>query len=228
MADHKAFLVRNVEGYLFDDLRAMQALVAPVGATGGGAGYPLLMSAFAGIELFGALVSTAAFHANSGKVYFRHFWSRYLYPSLNNASEIGQSLYQLVRHGVAHGFVVKGSIAVLKRTPAKHLKRDAQDLICIDAVQLADDLIECYFATLKPMATSTTGPVSEATIAARLSEMEQAYATQAAQLRASRYFGLAGGPPTAPVTQSLGVQGAAGSQPLESTAPGGPTGPTFS
>jgi hypothetical protein len=50
------FLERYVEGYLFADLQSMAAVKVPAGQYGA-LGYPMMMTALAGVELLGALTS---------------------------------------------------------------------------------------------------------------------------------------------------------------------------
>ncbi len=199
MADLGEFLQWNVEGYLFKDLEAMQPISAP-GTDGGGVGYPMLITTFAGIELLGGLVSGSEFNTNAGGVYFKKFWADYLYPGAN-AEEAGDALYQLARHGLAHGFVVKGSIAVGKDHPGWHLKRNADDVIYVDVAKLADDLIACYRTKVKPLSESSP---SREKMTDWLTGMERAYAAKAESLGAARFFELAQIPPV-PFTHSLGM-----------------------
>ena len=179
MADLTKFLKKNVEGYLFHDL---QSLIGPAplpDQTDSGVGYPLLMTSFAGIELLGALLSVKKFDTNSGSTYFKSYWTIYLYPSLQDGNMIADSLCQLVRHGIAHAYVLKGQIGVGRRQPALHLKRDASGLVYVDAVKLAEDLIKSYETKIFSIVSSKTGNVNGNTMAQRLNEMEQAYKAQA-------------------------------------------------
>ncbi len=116
MKDLEAFLKHNVEGYLFSDLREMQRI--PIG-------YPLLMATFAGIELLGALLSTSQFDKEKGSDYFTSYWTTWLYPNLNNTETIGRVLYKLVRHGIAHSFMLKGPIVIVHSQPGIHLIKNS-------------------------------------------------------------------------------------------------------
>ena len=57
ISEFEQFVENDIRGNLFSDLRAMQKI--PVT-------FPLLMTAFAGIELFGALLSQSPFDAYAG------------------------------------------------------------------------------------------------------------------------------------------------------------------
>lgn len=128
MTDLQGFVQHNIKGYLFGDLRKMQAIEV---------GYPLLMTTFAGVELVGALTSTSTFDRSHGSPYFLSYWTTYLYPSLGSTKQVGEVLYQLIRHGIAHGFVLKGPMGVVRNDSASHLTRDSSGLILVDAVQCA-------------------------------------------------------------------------------------------
>lgn len=181
MVDLNAFLQKNVEGYLFEDLRTMRAASLPPGKQAGAVGYPLLMTAFAGIELLGALLSPGEFNKDKGAQYFGSFWRDYLYSNDSSRAAAGDTLYQLVRHGLAHIYVTKGNVWVVKHVPAMHLVRTDDGSIWVDAVQLADDLEESYKSRVKPLIAASDG-ISGASMTKRLGEMEVAYRAQAAQL----------------------------------------------
>lgn len=174
MVDVNAFLRHNIEGYLFHDLKAMQQIEV---------GYPLLMSTFAGIELFGALLSTTPFDARNGRKYFGAYWADHLYPSLQQSGAVGDTLYQLARHGIAHGFVLKGPLGVTTSDPSRHLRQNAQGIFVVNAVALANDLIDGYPRSVKTLSTGTGGNVNRQTVQQRLDEMWSAYQGQAAALQ---------------------------------------------
>lgn len=156
MNDLDDFLKHNIEGYLFGDLRAMQSI--PVT-------YPLLMSTFAGVELLGELLyeKDAPKRSERGRAYFVEYWTEYLYPL--STSAIGNSLYTLVRNGIAHGFAPRGPIAVSREDPQRHLHRDASGVVIIDAVKLADDFIASYHHCVKPRVEAADGRTVSATFA---------------------------------------------------------------
>lgn len=200
------FLEHDIEGYLFHDLRVMQAATVPPEAPGGGLGYPLLMTSLAGIELLGAVLSTGPFDTRHGRDYFKDYWQRFLYPGRPPGPEV-DIVYQLARHGIAHNFLLKGPLGVTKGEPAHHLKR-AGSRFLIDAATLADHLIDSYENRVKPHLDSPTVDVDAAQMLARVREMAAAYRSQAATALAP----LAG--PTGP-----------SSTPPPQAGPSGPAGP---
>jgi hypothetical protein len=149
MPDLNAFVEHNIEGYLFNDLRHMQQI--PVG-------YPLLMATFAGIELLGALTSPATFNPYRGSSCFQSYWTAHLYPRLKDTNRIGKVLYKLVRHGIAHGFVLKGPIGVTRDATHLHLTRNADGIIRVDAVRLADVTTADAVAETAAVSHSTLPP----------------------------------------------------------------------
>src|SRR5689334_14597119 len=67
------FLERFVEGYLFSDLRSLADIKLPGSASFGAAGYPMVASTMAGIELLGALTSGETFQPKRGRRRFNEF-----------------------------------------------------------------------------------------------------------------------------------------------------------
>jgi hypothetical protein len=100
-----------------------------------------------------------------------------LYPAPSANNQFGDATYQLVRHGIAHTFLLKGRIGVLRKQPTLHYPRDAQGVLLIDAVQLGLDFVDSYESRFKPLSAQ---PPQHATMESRLNEMEAAYQRQAA------------------------------------------------
>jgi hypothetical protein len=175
MPDLNIFLQETVEGYLLEDLNTMKLASPRPGKQAGGVGYPLLMTTFAGIELLGALLSSDTFDKEKGAQYFGDFWRNYLYPTDSGRAAAGNTLYHLVRHGLAHVYVTKGNIVVFKHQPKMHLVI-SNESFCVDAAQLAEDLEHCYKTKVKALIVAST---ASATI--RLNEMATAYQIQAAK-----------------------------------------------
>ena len=144
MSDLDYFLKKNVEGYLFEDIATLKRAKQTPGKTEGAVGYPLLVTTCTGIELLGALVSPKKFIRKNGQAHFIRFWKEYLYPEKPRVS-VGNAVYQLARHGLAHVFVVKGNLVVVKDEPREHLVYSKTGGLRINAGQLADDLVEAYF-----------------------------------------------------------------------------------
>ena len=193
MTTLEAFLHHNIEGYLFHDLREMQRV--PVG-------YPMLMTTFAGIELLGALLSASGFNTRSGPIYFSSYWETHLYPRLKDTKAIGNEIYQLVRHGIAHNFLLKGPMAVVRSEPTVHLTLDSDGNRLVDAVQLATDFMDSFTARVKPLVGSTAGEANGLTMVARLQEMETASRAQAA-VHAVTSFPSGGVATTAAMSHSI-------------------------
>jgi len=180
IADLATFLKRNVDEYLLADLESLIRLNPAPGRTAGAAGYPLLVSTFAGIELLGGLVSSSPFDRNAGAKRFAEFWIDYMYRGNANRAAAGPVLYQLARHGLAHAFVVKGNLEVVKGEPRLHLVTTGKGAISVDAVQLAIDFRTAYESQVKPNVISGT-PLAK-TMADRHAEMASEYGKQAAEL----------------------------------------------
>ena len=192
------FLAHHVEGYLFYDLRTMSR----DDADGKGVGYPILMSCCAGIEFLGALRSNVRFEAHGrGKDYFAEFWRNCLYPPPSLHTALDEPVYQLIRHGIAHSFITKGNIGVLRHDPAVHLTRDANGQFVVDAVQLAIDLQNAYTAFVRPVLTDPTRSVEKASMEQRLTEMESDFGDQATKKGVPP--ASAGAQPGAQITSSL-------------------------
>ena len=167
----------DVEGYLFHDLDEMLRDDLHIA-------YPLLMATCAGIELIGKLVAQDT-HPNRGsEKCFLDYWANYLYAGDKNKGYLGELIYNLVRHGLAHTFLVKPYIAV-----ARH---DIQDMhLCwgetengdrrlfIDAAQLADDFKDSYRSHFHERATATTGTVNRNTMEARANALVKRYRNEA-------------------------------------------------
>ncbi len=205
------FLSHHVENYLFYDIGFMER----DDEMGGGVGYPMLMTCCAGIEFLGALRSRSRFQARGlGYQYFREYWGACLYPNPPfNAFDV--QVYQLIRHGIAHSFVTKGHIGVVRKQPHLHFKQGANNLLLVDAVQLGRDLKASYLAAIKPILTDPARSAEKVEMEKRLTEMEADYATQAA----THGLGFSGSVPT-------GVTGAVGSVTQSTTVFPGVTGPT--
>jgi hypothetical protein len=179
----ETFLSNNLEGYLFEDIETLKGAVPRDGMTCGAAGYPLLMTVFAGIELLGSLVSASTFDKDKGANRFDEFWQNYLYTGDSSRQAAGRVLYKLARHGLAHAFLVKGDLDVYKGAPYMHLTRSASGTVSVDAVELATDLRSTYESKIKPVAIP--GSPLFNTMSTRLAEMEAEYARQASKVMPS-------------------------------------------
>jgi len=170
------FLKHYVDNYLNYDLSFMEQN----DSDGRGVGFPLLMTCCAAIEFLGALRSTKRFKAHSnGSQYFRDYWQNYLYPSPSPHFGFHSQVYQLIRHGIAHTYFIKGSILVVRGFPNAHFTINADGLLVIDAVQLSQDLWNSYKTKVKPALTDPSLLADRVNMEARLSEIESDFAAQA-------------------------------------------------
>ena len=128
----------------------MAAIKLPDGQKYGGVGYPMVMTTLAGVELLGILTATKPFHPKEGDERFREFWHGSMYPGQPARAAIADLVYQFVRNGLAHAFVTKPMIVVTKGHHGAHLCRMQDDSICVDALDLADELRAAYDGRVKP------------------------------------------------------------------------------
>lgn len=178
----RLFLEKHVEGYLFEDLASMAHVGLAPGKTAGAVGYPMVATALAGIELLGSLMDVGKFNSHAGWNAFKRFWTEYLYPSPPRDALAGP-LYQLARHGLAHVFLAKPGITVVKHNDAtRHLCRDDAGALLIDAIVLSDDLRRAYWERVRPR-LSQSSPPSATTMQERLDEMIEDYRTKAEAYR---------------------------------------------
>lgn len=86
----------------------------------GAAGYPILATILAGMELLRAMTtnSTTGFNSSSfaGVRYFQSFWDNYLVASFPEYSGLGKLFRQLVRNGISHIYLAKMGVMVTKGT----------------------------------------------------------------------------------------------------------------
>ena len=152
MSDFDEFLLTDVRGNLFRDLEAMRATTFA---------FPLAMTACAGIELLGLLLSPTEFDPDEkGVVHFLRYWNEYLYPSDPSKRELGNAVYQLIRHGIAHGFVLKGPFGIGCSQGMAHLSRYGGGAVYIDAAQLAADVLISFRERVEPIIAGRPGSPS--------------------------------------------------------------------
>ena len=186
------FLERYVEGYLFDDLATMAPITRPEGKEYGAVGYPMISTTLAGIELLGALTYDKRFNPHEGEKHFQWFWEQRLYKQPPRR-DLCPTIYQLLRHGLAHVSFAKGSIMVYKGAgPTYHLVRHEGRLF-VEAIEFAQDLRRAYDNEVKPFIGGDLGAV----MTARLGEMLGIYASQSEkffeqQMMAAQFLGDVG------------------------------------
>ena len=178
--DIEPFLERYVEGYLFEDLRTMAKIRLPEGKAAGAVGYPMVMTALAGVELLGTLTSASTFNHNQGRDRFREFWTEFLYHDAPEKSVVGDAVYTLIRNGLAHTFMAKPTIEVSKGYDGMHLRPPNPGVAMrLDALKLHEDLERAYFKGVKP---AMPGGLRDR-MNTRLGELRGDYLTQVEGLR---------------------------------------------
>ena len=165
------YLEQFIEGYLFEDLRSMAPIKLPPGKRYGAVGYPMVMTVLSGIEVLGALTSKAQFSPGNGAARFGEFWRGYMYADSEGFQRLDSLVYNLIRHPLAHCFMTKPMIQVTKHHDPGHLCRTQDDVVIVDALTFADDLIAVYERRLKPQLTGAF----KANMEARFREFREAY-----------------------------------------------------
>jgi hypothetical protein len=175
------FLDNNVEGYLIHDIKALMTIEAEKGKPAGACGYPLLMTVFSGIELlgtlsYGAIPFTGA--AKDGFEFFKHYWTEYLYDA--SRAQEADSVYRLVRNGLAHAFFTKGPVWVTKHEddtgaiPKEALLNTDTGKVVFNARLLANEFCGSYEQEFKPRV-----PQLRVTMEAQLQRMWDRYNAEA-------------------------------------------------
>ena len=107
----KDFLTHSVEGYLFKDLKNMGQIQPPPPEDKGAAGYRMLMSALAGMELLGYLLmpNDDLFDGTgrSDNAYFSNYWNHYFAAEEPKYKGLSETFRSLIRNGLAHTFLTK-------------------------------------------------------------------------------------------------------------------------
>lgn len=137
------YLGQFIELYLLQDLAAMARIKPQVG-------YPMVMTVVSGIEVLGALTSTATFSIKeNGATRFGEYWKNYMYADRRSFHELGSVVYTWIRHPLAHSFMTKPMIVVTKDGAGCSLFR-LDDRVVVDALSLAEDFAAAYTQRLKP------------------------------------------------------------------------------
>lgn len=172
------FFDQFIDGYLLSDLQNMYDL-KPNNGDFGAAGYPMLITTLAGMELLGALTTDSARGFNSsssaGANYFQSFWDNYLSVSFTEYSGLGRLFRQLVRNGISHIFLAKMGVMVTKGTGKRPIIDKTNRLIIIDANKLYDDFNEVVDKKIRPLLSVTSGEPSSTSMQAILDQIEQSY-----------------------------------------------------
>lgn len=179
--DIKQFLEKFVEGYLFHDLENMASLGPLPGCNDGAAGYPMVATTLAGIELIGGLISKSAFSTNprDGSNYFHNYWNRLMTKENVGYRRLGSVFRNLIRNGLMHTFLAKHGILVTKNHPSlPHLSIDSsKNHIIVDCVAFYRDFKESYSKYVRPIVYEgvSDGITTKQDMQVRLEDMMQIY-----------------------------------------------------
>ena len=181
------FLEQYVEGYLFHDLESMSQITLPSGQDDGAAGYPIVATTLAGIELLGNLLmpNTEAFNpARKSNDYFLNYWDNYFSVEYPQYSSLGRLFRQLIRNGIAHTFVAKPGIFVEKGTNRQLSIDTSKQEIYIDCNVFYKEFEKSYFKLVKPIisGTAVTPATNKATMQARLNDVNRVYTDDSVHL----------------------------------------------
>lgn len=150
------FLKKFIEGYIFEDLKYMSKTKSKHKKGYGEAGYPMLMTILAGIELLGALLDPKKFNTYDGEEHFEYYW-KHFFEKYNPAYKGMCNLFrELIRDGLAHTFLAKPGIYVIKRHKKFHMTRDKNSgNMIVNSVQMYRDFKRSYFDEVKPLIKKT-------------------------------------------------------------------------
>jgi hypothetical protein len=148
-----AFIDQWIEGYLLHDLQNMAKLPLDRSeAPCGGAGYPMLTTTVAGMELLGLLLMPdGTSFSRNGRDHFANYWNSYFVPTRPLYLHLGDLFYKLIRHGIAHVFVAKNNVIVTKnRQPTLGIDRQRCELR-IDCTGFYRDFEASYWEQACPI-----------------------------------------------------------------------------
>jgi hypothetical protein len=123
-----------VEGYLFDDLDTMISV-------GRGVAYPIVMAVLSGCELLGYLLGDDGV-ADAGHAIER-YWRDYMARIKPRYGPLAAIARHLCRNGIAHVYLSKPGVAIVRGEPDRHLKREP-DGIVFDCLVLAAHFKRSY------------------------------------------------------------------------------------
>jgi len=129
-----------VEGYLFGDLESMATEITPkeIGAVG----YPMVMTVFSGSDFLGALTGD-----NGNRI--QEYWDTYMAQVNDLYGDLGKIADDLFRNGIAHNYLSRPGVAVVRGAPDRHLKLTC-DGVNFDCVELYRDFRRSYEDYAKP------------------------------------------------------------------------------
>ncbi len=182
------FLKRFVEGYLLHDLESMSKITLPAGQNDGAAGYPIIATVLAGMELLGNILmpNTDDFDPkNKSNDYFLNYWDNYFARQYPQYTGLGRVFRQLARNGIAHTFVAKPGIFVEKGTYRQTSIDTTRQEIYIDCNVFYKEFEDSYIRLAKPIidgAVSFSKPPTRVTMQTRLDDINRVYSADSTRL----------------------------------------------
>lgn len=122
--------------YLLPDLRRLRPL-RPDETGAGACLYPLALTLMAAIEFSGALLDDAAYDIRKNQHYFTAYWQR-MFEGRTVALDAA-AVYKLLRHGLAHLYLPKGDVGVVRDASAVVLGLDEEGRRAVNVDALAAD-----------------------------------------------------------------------------------------
>jgi len=181
------FLKRFVEGYLFHDLENMAKITLPQGQNDGAAGYPIVATTLAGMELLGNLLmpNISPFDPkNKSNDYFLNYWDHYFSKQNPAYTGLGRLFRQLIRNGIAHTFVAKPGIFVEKNTNRQMSLDLSRQEIYIDYNVFSKEFEDSYWKLVRPIVdgTATSASTTKSNMQARLNDVSRVYSNDSIRL----------------------------------------------
>lgn len=154
--DLDQFLTQWVDGYLLGDLASM---VADPPSPNRGVGYPILITALAGMELLGRLLWPSTKYLpkreHRGNQFFLNYWDNYFVAENGQYRGLGDMFRQLVRHGIAHAFLAKGSVIVWRGTGRPTCLDPEANVLYVDCVVFEQEFVRSYRQRVMPILAGT-------------------------------------------------------------------------
>ncbi|NTW15191.1 MAG: hypothetical protein HGA38_02345 [Candidatus Moranbacteria bacterium] len=146
------FIEQYIKGYLFQDLKKMIGITLSDEERYGAAGYPILSTSVAGMELLGWMINVSIINnktktdrKESTGSDFLFFWDHFMVPTNPlKYSGKGKLILNLVRHGIAHTFLAKPGILVTKNNSAHHMEVSQDSYLVVDAISFVKDFKNAF------------------------------------------------------------------------------------
>jgi hypothetical protein len=124
-----------VEDYMLGDLDSMRDHI-PAKASGAVC-YPMLLAVLAGSELLGELTS------DRGDP-LEHYWTEFMAKIDAKYASAAAIAKDLCRNGLAHVYLTKPGIGVVRGEPSRHLRRESESLLILDCLVLHEHFRQSY------------------------------------------------------------------------------------